>query len=145
MFFTKKRILIGSFMGFALLVLIRQIQVRFNFFGGSECGIYVDNSPIIACALTLIFYILAFSIPVFVFGLILYKMKEDVFLLWRKFTFIYLVSYLFIMMFAPWKKADFISFDKGFIFIILISLYFIISLLIIIIKSFILHKKQKLN
>ncbi len=143
MFFTKKRVLIGSFIISILdIVLFKYSEVHTGL-----CELGVSNLPIIACLEILIAYILTMSIPIFIFSLIVYKLKERVFLLWKKFTFIYLSIYLFIVIIAPWRHADFSPFEKGPNTLFLLIIYIVLSIIIISYKSIILHKykKQKLN
>jgi len=90
----------------------------------------------------LIGYVFAIFAPILISGMVVFGLREEIFISWRKFTFIYLFIYLFIIIVAPWGKADFISFHKEIIFMTLVPLYLATSLLLIIIKSYKLKKQQ---
>lgn len=68
--------------------------------------------------------------------------QEKVFLLWRKFTLIYLFIYLFSILISPSYGGDFIKIEKGTVAIFLSVLYALLSLLIITIKSWKLKKEN---
>ena len=130
MFFTKKRVLLFSFVGILFFYLTLLIQEKFNLFARAEGGFY--EPPILACFTTFVSYILLFFIPVFILNIIIYKLRDGVFLLWRKFTFIYLFIYLFIIILSAWRRDDLFPIEKSTTSLFFIFLYLIIAILIII-------------
>ncbi len=85
---TKKRVLWESLIGTTVMILLLW-RIDINTF---VCQLGVINPPVFSCAGFLIAYMLAISMPIFIFSLITYRLKEEVFHSWRKFTVIYLLS-----------------------------------------------------
>ena len=77
----------------------------------------------------------AIFIPIFISSLIVYRMKEETFLSWKKFTIIYLFIYSFLIIVNPWMPADYSPFAKNTAFMVLVPLYFFISFILITYKS----------
>jgi hypothetical protein len=126
---TKKNLLYISGVGTVIA-----ITTLFFFSGGiplGRCSYAFDMS----CAKKLTALMLAIFIPIFIFSIVTYKLKEETFLSWKKFTLIYLFIYLFIIVINPWQPADFSPFEKKSAFMTLVPLYFLISLILIIYKS----------
>ena len=130
MFFSKRRVLLFNFIGVLFFSLILWMQETLNLFARAECGF--DNPPILACFTTFVSYVLLFFIPVFTLNIVIYKLKDEVFLLWRKFTFIY----LFIVTVSPWRRDDFFPIEKSTTSLFFIFLYLVIASLIIIYSFF---------
>lgn len=88
-----------------------------------------------------IFIFLFICLPILIFSVITFFLKDRIFYPWKKFTLIYLFTYLFIYLFMPLDCRGWsFLFCKEQIYIIFISLYSVLSLLLILIKSF---KKEK--
>ena len=131
---TKKQIIILSLSGFGILVffltefLTNQSSVLCRFIGEynyqTTCRL-VGNVTIIA------FPLLISSI------FLLFFINETILDDWTKFTFIY----LFIAVITPWYSGDgFLNIQKEIITLILSGLYFILSILLILYKSWRLRK-----
>jgi len=131
--FTKKRILIVFSITTILLVIlysnISYTLCKTNFYL-EICREIRDVSNF--------FTVLFFITPIILFFLaITVKMREDTFFLWRKFTLTYLLIYLFVIIITPWYFGDeFLHIGKGAIALILSCIYFVVSLILIIYKSF---------
>lgn len=70
---------------------------------------------------------------ILVFSLIIYKLREKIFISWRNFTFYYFLIYLFFVLIVPWDFGDvYIPIYKGTVALFLSVLYFFISIFIII-------------
>ena len=68
---------------------------------------------------------------------------EKIVSLWKKFTLIYLFIYLFIVIITPWYIGDgFMNIQKGTVAIMLSALYFILSLILVLYKSWKLRGKN---
>ena len=132
---TKKRVLQMSLLGIMSLILILLLRTYFNVPSniGGRLGVY--NPPLISRITQLSLYLLDISIPILLFSLATYRMKEEVFLSWRKFTVIYLFTYLFIVVIVPWTPAAFSPFSKGPNTLFMLSFYFLISLTLTSYKS----------
>ena len=131
---TKKNILRASFTVTLFLVLLVNILQDTSI---SICPYEVTlNCTILLFALELFIFM-----PIFFFSLITYKMRDEIFLSWRKFSFIYLFIYLFIVLISPWMHADFSPFEKKSNALFLVALYSAISLILIAYKSYQLRKK----
>ena len=135
---NKKKVLSVSIVGILSLILIVILQVYFDLSFGSECGAY--NPPIAGCLSALLTYVFVIFIPILIFSLITYRLKEDTFLSWQKFTVIYLFIYLFIIIIAPWQHDPFFPIEKEIMVMIFCSIYTLISLILITYKSFSLRK-----
>ena len=87
-----------------------------------------------------LFPVLLMFFPTFVFSLITYKMREEVFRAWLRFAYWWIpVSLVFIYLAGGWSGGGFgipAVLDQEFVAIILASLFAIISLLIIAYKYF---------
>ncbi|MFA5997739.1 MAG: hypothetical protein WC791_04640 [Candidatus Paceibacterota bacterium] len=78
-----------------------------------------------------------FAIGVALASLLFFALKKQaIFIVWKKFTFIYLFIYLFIVIVTPWYEGDgFLAIGKDLVGIALTFLYVIISVYIILNKS----------
>ena len=126
---TKKRVLQASTIGAAITSLLAYI------FFNTSTSICPYEITFDCTILSLI------SLPILLFSLITYNMRDEVFLSWKKFSFIYLFTYLFIVLISPWRPADFSPFAKGIDSIRMLGLYTLISLTLIAYKSYQLRKK----
>jgi hypothetical protein len=126
---TKKRILFLSFFG-----LIIQIISRYSVDFG-VCENYASS----CFDLSYLFIIYSIiSIPLFVFSVITYKLKDEVFISWKNFSIWWIpLSFVIITMFpTDTHGMDFVPIIKGTVSLLLSSLYSVISLVIILYKSF---------
>jgi len=140
MFFAKKRILLFSFVGLLCFIFIFGTAMYFNMSAGAECSFY--DSPVVNCTTALIFLALFFSVPVFILSVLFYHINDKTFISWKRFTFIYLLAYLFIVIIAPWRVDEFLPLEKKMSAFIAVCIYVITSLLLIAIKSWKLRKQQ---
>lgn len=78
-------------------------------------------------------------LPIFLFSLVTYKMREEVFRAWFNFTKWWVPISIFLILITPDSSGGSFGipnvFDKGFLAFILAALFFIISLVIIVRKS----------
>lgn len=93
-------------------------------------------------ACLLLAYPLLVFIPVFVFSLVTFFQKEDVFVSWRKMTSWWVVISVILIAISPAQHADLIGFDKKTSLFLLVCLYVIISLILISWKWFALRKTK---
>ena len=94
-----------------------------------------DYEMSLRCFSTLVCLMFGIFIPIFISSLIVYRMKEETFLSWKKFTIIYVFIYLFLIIVNPWMHADYSIFEKNTIFMAIVPLYFLLSFILIIYKS----------
>jgi len=121
--FTKKRIILISF-------ILTSISVSFIYLNDSnQCFWMYKKCELIAYAITIF-------IPIFVFSLLTYFFRVEVFNFWRRFTFVYLLLYLFVSILVPFQCDAYFPLCKKNTFLILIPLYMGVSLILIIYKSF---------
>jgi hypothetical protein len=128
--FTKKGVFICSIIS-SLLFIILYFNVPYSFF----CK---DNRSLLYCGdFFRVLKILFMITPAILFlSIINFFVSDRIFLSWKKFTFIYLLIYLLIIIIAPATGGDFIKIVKGTLGIFLSIVYFIISLFLILHKSF---------
>lgn len=132
---TKKRILwVG--LGGTLLA-----AVLIYFYSGTSTSICPYQLTLDCISMSIAYELLIF-VPILVLSLITYRMKEEIFLTWRKFTISYLSVYLFIIIISPWRHANFSPLEKGPNALFLLGLYTAISIILIASKSFSLRKKS---
>ena len=129
--FTKRKVLLYSIL-YIILFLFTYIFGKSNY-----CSLNCYRSFELLIIYSLI------SIPFFVFSIITYKLKESTFILWRNFTVWAIPISLVIISFVPTNThgMDFLLLVKGTVILALTTLYTIISLILIIYKSF---KKEKI-
>jgi len=127
---TLKRLLVINEVGFLLsIILYFNIPYLYicklnNLFG--NCGEYFKF-------LKILFLI---SPVLLLFSIINLFVKGKIFLEWKRFTFIYLFIYLFIVTIFPWYIGDgFFNIQKVHIAILLSIVYSTISLILIIYKT----------
>jgi hypothetical protein len=69
-------------------------------------------------------------------SLINFKLKDLAFMSWKKFTFIYLLIYIFIIILVPSHSGDeYLDISRGLVGVILSCIYFLSSLILIVSKS----------
>jgi len=74
-------------------------------------------------------------IPIFLFSLITYKMRNEIFRVWMKLTYIWLPLTLILVFIAPEYQNSWLPiYEKSFVSFVMSSLYVIISLILIIAK-----------
>jgi hypothetical protein len=127
---NKKRILWASFFGTIIFAVLKYFD---SHFWPQECAL--SNPPILECGREFIYYLAMIFIPIFIGSIITLKTKEEVFLLWKKFTFIYVCIYLLIVAMAPWIGGNYFSVEKEVASQIFSLLYLFISLILITYKS----------
>ena len=98
---TKKTVLLGSAAGVLIAVVLARTLSHTSM---SICPYEIT----IDCSILLFTLELFVFIPIFIFSLVTYKIKEEIFTSWRKFSFIY----LFTVFISPWMHADFSPFEK---------------------------------
>jgi len=125
---NKKNILLVSFIGVTVALMSGYLAYGTP---TSNCG----DEMTLRCWGVFVAISLAIFIPITIFGLAMYWLKEGVFLLWKNFTLIYLFIYLFLIIINPWLPADYSPFEKNTVFMVLVPLYFLISLILILYKS----------
>lgn len=89
------------------------------------------------------FFIISFPIiPLFIFSLITYKMKDDVFRLWWKFAGIWTLLSMSAIIAAPEYSGNILSpIEKGSVALFFAGMFVLISTILIIYKSLSLRKK----
>jgi hypothetical protein len=134
---NKKRMLEIS--GGGMLVAL----VTLYFFSGgtptSSCQYVFD----FYCLKKLIALSFAIFIPIFFLSAFIFRMNEEIFLLWKKFTINYIYIYIIIILINPWQPADFSPFEKKTAFMVLVPLYALISIILIAVKSWKLKSAKK--
>lgn len=137
----KKRWLQVSFAGSIVFLALAYVP---DFFRGNPCDYteYDSGQPSFDCAGFFIEHVLFIFLPVLFFSIITYRIKEPVFLAWKKFTFSYLVIYLLINSTVPLLDYIFAGQIRLFVAIIFTSIYVILSLAIIAVKFYKLRDKK---
>ncbi len=114
------------------------ISISFIFGGISVFFIYLDGSN--KCFIDyrqceLVAYILILFIPIFIFSLLTYFSRIEVFNFWKKVTIIYLCIYLFLTVLVPFQCDAYLPICKKTLSLILIPTYLVISLFLIFSKT----------
>jgi hypothetical protein len=133
---TKKNLLYISAIG--IIVSIGAVYLAYH----TPMSVCRYNEMSLRCVSSLIFLMFAIFVPIFIFSIVTYKLKEKTFISWRNFTVGYLFIYLFLIVANPWMHADYSPFEKNTVFMTLVPLYFLISLILIIYKSIKLRGKS---
>jgi len=132
---TKKNILLISSVYIVFLIAV--------FLFGGKCydnqWCHVNLNDILNSTATLFLPFL----PLFLFSLITYKMKEQVFNSWIKFTIWFVPLTIFLTFITPDSSGSFglPTFGKGVVAFLLSALFTIISILIILVRFFTSRKK----
>lgn len=123
----KNQIILVSFIVFLLFVLLQTNYLTHQLCSvGSTCSAlfkFLKSATLISCA-------------VFPIAVIISFLKSEIQASWKKFTSIYLLSYLTAIVLAPNSGADFIKLEKGTVAILLTFLFLLISLILIAYKSY---------
>lgn len=131
---TKKRLLITT--GFLSLFFIVLDRIgTFHLCGGKEYNSCVD----IAYNLIVISFPI---IPLFLFSLITFKMREEIFQPWWKFARVWIPVSMLAILISPSSSSNFIfPIEKGTVAFFSSALFVVISLVIIARQSLQLRKK----
>lgn len=126
----KKYILYVSILSSALVFFLNYLSKNYS----DSCiniGIYSNET---LCTLFGLFLLI--SVPITVFSVINLFVSESTFLSWVKFTKIYILFYVILVGVFPWRFGDaFLGTEKDQVALYLSSIYFFISLILIIYKS----------
>ena len=87
------------------------------------------------CVSAYIFLICSIFVPIFIFSLVIYWTKEEVFFLWKKFTCVYLFIHIFLVIVNHWIHSEYSPFEKESVAISSLAFYFLLSLILITYKS----------
>ena len=127
---NKNFILIGSFLG-SIIAFISWYYVKVDYNVCYNTFLFPYEN---ICSVSL--FIFGILVSILVSSLIIYFLRESIFNTWKKFTFIYLFLYLFILFIAPFTCDSYFPICKQTVFLFLIPLYFITSIILILYKSF---------
>lgn len=121
---TKKRILVFTGIVSVLLAVLNYIGT-FNLCGGQTYGVCMD----------IIFDLIMLFVPIillFIFSLITYSMKENVFQSWWKFARIWIPISMFAILISPSNSHNWMfPVEKGTVAFFSSALFLIISLILI--------------
>ena len=131
---TKKSILwvglVGTIIFFTISILVRKYGCRedlFFFCKDSYVGLV---------------FILKFLFPVMLFlSLITYKMRDEIFRSWIKFSYVWIPLTIILTLLAPEYSPSLLPLTKGVISFYFSALFLLISIIIIISKSIFLRRK----
>ncbi len=84
----------------------------------------------------LIAYLLLSFVPIFIFSIIVYFLKDVAFISWRKMTGWWIIVTVILVAISPTEHADLVGFEKKTTLFLLTCFYILVSLLLIIYKSF---------
>lgn len=129
---TKKNILFFSGVISVILIVFNMIGT-FNLCGGHEYGICMD---IIYDGMMVLFP----TIPLLIFSLITYKMRDEVWQSWWKFSRIWIPFSMFAILISPSTGNWMIPIEKGSVALFSMILFAIISVSMIAYKHFQLKK-----
>lgn len=103
------------------------------------CGNYsIGECPSILHNIIINFLIF---IPLFLLSLITYKMRDEIFRTWMKFTYVWIPLTLILVFIAPEYQNSWLPiYEKGFVSFVMSFLFFLISLILILIKHISLKK-----
>ncbi len=128
--FTRKRVILTSIITTTLFVAIYS-NIPYKYL--CRPSVFFGSCGDILKFLKVVFML---SPALLLLSIIIFKLKESTFLVWRRFTFIYLFIYLFIVIVFPWYIGDeFFNIQKAHIAILLIMVYLVFSLFLIFYKS----------
>src|SRR3989338_106734 len=119
----------------SLAFLVLDLIGTYKLFGKYSVG----NCPLIIH--NIIIELLPF-VAVFILSLITYKMRDQVFHSWLKFAYFWVLLTIILTILAPEYDSSFVSLTKGLVSFTLSAIFLLISLIIIIIKSFSSKKGQ---
>ena len=129
---NKKLVLVGS--GIASIILL-----GINYLGTDNfCGINRGCIETLANTLRILFVL----IPLFILSLITYKMRDEIFHSWLTFTYLWIPLTLIGTLLAPEYSPSLIPITKGVVSFLMSALFLLISLILILVKHFSLHKNS---
>ena len=131
---SKKILLIVAGLGATLLLGLDYVGTS-HLCGGRQYTICMGNLYNIMINLLPIF-------PLFILSLITYKMREEVFRAWLKFSYVWIPLTMFAILISPEYGNALLPIEKGTVGAFFSLLYIIISLLIIAYKYFTLKSKH---
>lgn len=125
---TKKQILISSIIAVGIFGVLYT-----NYLPHTYCPtVSVSDCADYFAAWKVTFLISIALLPI---AILAFLFQEKVFILWRKFTIIYLFIYLFSILITPSYGGDFIKIEKGTVAIFLSILYVVLSISVILYKA----------
>jgi len=103
------------------------------------CGKYsIGECPLILYSIIIEFIIF---FPIFLFSLITYKMRNEIFHAWTKFTYVWLPLTLILVFIAPEYQNSWLPiYEKSFVSFVMSSVYVLISVILIIARYISLKK-----
>jgi cell division protein FtsW (lipid II flippase) len=107
-----------------------------------------DESKLFFCQDSFIWIVHVVTIfpVIFLFSLITYKMRNEIFRAWTKFTYVWLPLTLILVFIAPEYQNSWLPiYEKSFVSFVLSSLYVLISTILIVAKHFSLKKSATQN
>lgn len=117
---------------FSLVLFFFANDIKYSYCGYDDWGCWDLYN--------LVTIILLLGPALLISSLVVYRVSEDIFLKWKKFTLFSIFVYLFIITFMPWEVGDEIAgFTKGMAGLVLSILYLVVSLTYI----FFLSRKNK--
>ena len=131
---TKKSLLWFSGLLTGLVILWDYVG-NYKLCGGEvevTCAHFLGN-------IELIFFLV---IPIFIFSLITYWMRNEVFSIWLKFTYFWIPVSVIAIILTPETTGSLFEIDKGFISLVFSALFVILSILIIIISNLLNRRKS---
>lgn len=126
--FTKKKVIYIGLIGLLFFL--------FSYFS-KDLGI-CSNYASKCSDISYLFVIFSFIfIPVFIFSILIYKLKDSVFLSWKNFSIWVIPIFLIAISFLPTDThgLDFVPITKGTVIFVLTILYSVISFILILYKS----------
>jgi len=129
---TKRNTLIVS-------AIITVAILAINYIGTYQtCGFDRNCAQLLANIIRTLFIFF----PIFILSLITYKMRDTIFQSWLKFAYFWVLLTIILTILAPEYDSSFVSLTKGLVSFTLSAIFLLISLIIIIIKSFSSKKGQ---
>lgn len=130
---NKRIVLLGSGIIAVVLLALNQIGT-FRLCGGQEYGQCMDF------AYSLIINFFPF-VPLFLFSLITYKMRDEVYRAWLRFAYVWVPLSMVLIFLAPQYSTDWMyPVEKGTVAFLTSALFVIISLILIVWKSVIIRR-----
>ncbi len=128
--FTRKKFLISALVLSIVFVFFYTNSAYYSFCDGNylneSCGSLVKF-------IKLLFYVFP---AIFLFSVISFFVSDKAFFSWRKFTVVFFLIYLAILIVTPWYLGDaFLNLQKAHISYLGLFVYSLISLILIVYKS----------
>lgn len=131
---TKKKVLAMAFVGTVISLILTSEQFYDFCFSGGHCWHlynFVDS----------ISNLFVFFPVILLFSLVTYKMRDEVFIAWVKFTLFWVPLSVFFVAITPDTSAMLQVVDKEFITALFLGLFALISVVIISVRSYQLRRK----